>query len=120
MPLPFRKSSVPILTILACFSPSLTGRSESGEVRTAFTVWLSTFVHSFTVPKNALITEVESSPRWRFMLQTTSSAVRGEPSWNSTPLRILKVNSVALLLVDHSSASSGCRVMLSRIWIRPL
>ena len=120
MPLPALKSTVSFLTILICFSPSLIGRSESGELSTAFTVWLSTFFHSFTVPKNALATDTESSPRWRFMLQTTSSAVSGDPSWNSTPLRILKVYSVALLLTDHSSASSGARAMLSRIWIRPL
>ena len=58
------------------------------------------------------------SPRWRFMLHTTSSAVSGDPSWNSTPLRILKVNSVALPLGAHSSASSGCRDMPSSIWIQ--
>ena len=56
MPLPFLKSSVPILTILACFSLSFAGRSESGEFRITFTVWLSTFIHSFTLVKNALMT----------------------------------------------------------------
>ena len=120
VPLPFLKSSVSILAIFACFSVSFAGRSESGVFRMALTVCPSTFFHSCTDWKSALATEGESSPRWRFMLQTISSAVSGEPSWNSTPLRILKVYSVALLFADHSSASSGASIMLSRIWTRPL
>ena len=108
------------LTIFVCFSPSFAGRSESGEFRIAFTVWLSVFFHSFTAAKRALATDGESSPRWRFMLHSTSSAVSGEPSWNVTPLRILKVYSFASLLTDHSSASSGASTMLSRICTRPL
>ena len=89
-------------------------------MRTAFTVWLSTFTHSFTAVNSALPVEIESGPTLRFMLHTTSAAVSGDPSWNTTPLRILKVYSVASALGDHSSASSGARAMLSRIWTRPL
>ena len=54
------------------------------------------------------------------MLHTTSSAVKSDPSCQVTPFRSLKVNSVALSLGVHSSASSGCRAMPSSIWTRLL
>lgn len=39
--------------------------------------------------------DLEFSSEWRCMVLSTSSAVSGLPSWNSTPLRILKVQVTA-------------------------
>ena len=48
----------------------------------------------------------EPGVRLRFHVKITSSAVKGEPSWNFTPLRSLKIHLVGSGF-SQLSASSG-------------
>src|SRR3546814_16464973 len=51
----------------------------------------------------------EFSSLWRFRVATTSSTVSSLPSWNCTPLRILKVHTLASgeALQDSARAATG-------------
>jgi hypothetical protein len=59
-----------------------------------------------------LAPDLESSPLWRLMEKITSSAVMVLPLWNSTPLRSLKVHTLASGVESHDSASSGITLKL--------
>ena len=51
--------------------------------------------------------DLVAGPEWRSMVATTSSAVISLPLWNCTPLRILKVQTLASGEELHSEANLG-------------
>ena len=57
---------------------------------------------------HGLMTDCESGPMCSDSEESTSSASRVLPLWNSTPLRSLKCQTFASGEASHDSASSGC------------
>ena len=77
------------------------------------TVWSSTFTHSASA--GTLVVKFEPGARTRLAEKSTSSAVKGEPSWNFTPLRRWKRQRVGSG-VSQDSARPGARFRsLSRV-----
>ena len=68
---------------------------------------------------STLAFEAVAGSLWRMTENTTSAGVSALPSWKVTPLRSVKTQVFASLVVNDS-ASAGCGVRLPSSEVRPL
>ena len=103
------KWNVPSTTGKSAFGPTSLTRTSLGPVALTSSIWSA----------SDLAFEAVAGSLCRISEYTTSAGVSGLPSWKRTPLRSLKIQTVAFSLVI-SSASASCGASRPSSSVRPL
>ena len=119
VPMPALKSVVPSFTMWKWKVPRITGRSALGDASRTVTSLGPLATTSSIWSARTFAFDAVAGSLCRMTENTTSAGVSGLPSWNVTPLRSLKTQVLASLVVN-SSARDGRGTRLPSRTVRPL